>query len=114
MKPTTHKARIAVIGTGWWATYAHLPALLVRADDVELVALANRGEEKLAKAADAFDVAKTYTDYRVMLDEMGKRTVILQIQGISFCPKVVSARPGANTWPCEVRGPPSSKRAPWR
>ena len=54
-------ARIAVIGTGWWATYAHLPAL-VRRRDVRVVALANRGADKLRTAAEAFNVADTYTD----------------------------------------------------
>ena len=61
------KARIAVIGTGWWATYTHLPALVGRAD-VELVALANRGADKLRRAAEAFGVSNTYTDYREMLE----------------------------------------------
>ena len=61
------KARIALVGTGWWATYTHLPALASR-EDVELVALANRGAEKLRLAADAFSVPNTYTNYREMLD----------------------------------------------
>jgi len=61
------KARIALVGTGWWATYTHLPALAGR-PDVELVALANRGAEKLRLAAEAFPAHSTYTDYREMLD----------------------------------------------
>lgn len=61
------KARISLIGTGWWATYAHLPALVERTD-VEVVALANRSEGKLRTAAEAFNVTNTYTDYREMLD----------------------------------------------
>lgn len=60
------KARIAVIGTGWWATYAHIPALRER-PDVELVALANRGPERLRRTAEFYRVASTYTDYREML-----------------------------------------------
>jgi predicted dehydrogenase len=62
------RARIALVGTGWWATYAHLPALSSRAD-VELVALANRGTEKLRLAAEAFNVRKTYEDYLELLDK---------------------------------------------
>jgi predicted dehydrogenase len=64
---TDRKARIGLVGTGWWATYAHLPALQER-PDVEIVALANRGAEKLRVAAEAFQVGSTYTDYREMLD----------------------------------------------
>ena len=61
------KARIALVGTGWWATYTHLPALAER-EDVELVALANRGADKLRVAAEAFGVSNTYRDYREMLE----------------------------------------------
>ena len=63
---TNRKARIGLVGTGWWATYAHLPALAER-PDVELVALSNRSAEKLLLAAEAFHVDKTYTSYREML-----------------------------------------------
>jgi predicted dehydrogenase len=64
---TERKARIALAGTGWWGTYSHLPALAGR-KDVQIVALANRGADKLQKAALAFHVTKTYTDYREMLE----------------------------------------------
>ena len=70
------KARIAVIGTGWWATYAHLPALVQR-PCVEVVALANRGADKLRKAAEAFGVESTYTSYREMLDRQELDGVIV-------------------------------------
>ena len=62
------KARIAVVGTGWWATYTHIPVLAKR-DDVELVALVNRGSKKLQKVAKSFGVTKTYTDYHQMFAE---------------------------------------------
>lgn len=62
------KARIGVIGTGWWATYTHLPVLAER-PDVELVALADRDERKVRLAAEAFHVANTYTDYAEMVDK---------------------------------------------
>lgn len=59
------KARIAVVGAGWWATTAHIPA--VQEDsNAELVAICDRNAEKLKAAADAYGVATTYTD----LDEM--------------------------------------------
>ena len=62
---TEKKARIAVVGAGWWATTAHIPA--VQEDpNAELVAICDRNGEKLKAAADAYGVATTYTD----LDEM--------------------------------------------
>jgi predicted dehydrogenase len=60
------KARIAIIGTGWWATTAHLPALSAN-PSAEIVAICDQRPDLLARVADKFSVAKTYTDYRQML-----------------------------------------------
>lgn len=61
------KARIAVAGTSWWATYTHLPALIAR-PDVEVVALADSAPDRLHQAAENFGVSRTYADYREMLE----------------------------------------------
>jgi predicted dehydrogenase len=63
---STRKARVAVIGTGWWTTTAHLPALRQN-PDAELVALCDRSPEALARANAAFGPVKTYTDCQAML-----------------------------------------------
>lgn len=60
-------ARIGIIGTGWWTTYAHLPSLAAY-PDAEVVALADPSEARLNGAADAFDIARRYTNPRAMLD----------------------------------------------
>lgn len=60
-------ARIAVIGTGWWSTYAHLPSL-TQYDGAELVAIADPDEARLDAAGDAYDVVRRYTSYEAMLD----------------------------------------------
>lgn len=60
---TGEPVRIAVVGTGWWATQWHLPAL-VRCDGAEVVALVDPDEGKLGKAAAAFGVPRLYTDHR--------------------------------------------------
>ena len=60
------KARIAVVGSGWWATANHLPALTARRD-VEVVALCDLDETKARQAAEHFDGEKTYTDLETML-----------------------------------------------
>ena len=62
------RARIAVIGTGWWATTAHLPALQAN-PDADVAALADLRGDLLGKAADHFGVERAYTDYRAMLAE---------------------------------------------
>lgn len=62
------KARIAIIGTGWWATTAHLPALVAH-PGAEIVAICDQRPEVLARVADKYTVRNTYTDYRRMLKE---------------------------------------------
>ena len=62
------KARVALIGTGWWATTAHFPALLAH-PDAEIVGAADPRADVLAKAAEKYGVTNTYTDYREMLDK---------------------------------------------
>jgi predicted dehydrogenase len=44
------KARIAVIGAGWWSTYTHIPALQAN-PSAELVALCDVNHERLQAAA---------------------------------------------------------------
>jgi predicted dehydrogenase len=60
------KARVAVIGTGWWSTYVHIPGLK-EYPDADLVALCDVNEERLRAAAEQFGVPRTYTDVREML-----------------------------------------------
>lgn len=63
------KARVGIIGVGWWTTTAHIPGLM-KNPDAELVALADRRPEIMAKAGETYKLAvKQYTDYKVMLAE---------------------------------------------
>ena len=56
----SRKARIAVIGAGWWSTTAHLPAIVAH-PDAEIGALVDPDPERLARAASAFGNPRTYT-----------------------------------------------------
>lgn len=56
----SEKIKIAVIGTGWWATQAHIPALL--ANPHADVILIDRNAEKLNHAARSFAIAHAYAD----------------------------------------------------
>jgi len=60
-------AKIAVVGTGWWATAIHLPALTSH-PNAEIVAVCDVDEAKAKTAADEFDIQKVYTDLETMLD----------------------------------------------
>ena len=59
-------ARIGVIGTGWWATRAHLPAIAAN-PDAELVAIADPNEANRGRAAEVFAPPAVYDDHRKML-----------------------------------------------
>src|SRR5437870_2063643 len=61
------RARIGIIGTGWWATYAHLPSL-TSYPRAEVVAIADPSPDRLGRAGEYFGIGAQYVDYRVMLD----------------------------------------------
>jgi predicted dehydrogenase len=75
--PESRKARVAVIGTGWWATDAHIPSL-VENPDAEIAAICDVNPEKVRAAAEAYGIASTYTDYRAMLarEEMDAAIIV--------------------------------------
>ena len=71
-------ARIAVIGTGWWATTAHIPALQAN-PAAHLVALADVRAEPLDRAARHYGVERTYTDYGEMLAQEQLDGVVIAV-----------------------------------
>jgi predicted dehydrogenase len=70
------KARIGIIGVGWWGTVGHLEPL---ADDpkTELVAVWSRTESKAQERAERYGVPRYYTDHRKLIDECGLDGVIV-------------------------------------
>ncbi len=60
------KARIAVIGAGWWATEFHIPNLKKRAD-VELVGISRLGAKELRLVQDRFQAPVAVEDFRELL-----------------------------------------------
>jgi predicted dehydrogenase len=74
---STAKARIAVVGTGWWSTSAHIPALKDN-PNAQLVALSDLRPDLLQRAAEAYSVSTTYTDFREMLANE-------QLDGVVVC-----------------------------
>jgi len=61
------KARIALVGAGWWATTTHLPALLDH-PDAEIAAVCDLDAAKARKAADVFGIDSIYSDFETMLE----------------------------------------------
>lgn len=60
------RAKIAIVGTGWWTTQTHIPALQQN-PDAEIVALCDLDQDRLKTASDAFGINRTYTRLGDML-----------------------------------------------
>lgn len=60
------RARIGVIGTGWWATHAHLPSLTAY-DLAEVVGVADIDGERARITADAFGVERAFDNHLDLL-----------------------------------------------
>lgn len=61
------RLRVGVIGAGVWAQVSHLPTLLARAEDVELVAVCRHGADELREVAERFGFALASEDYHDVL-----------------------------------------------
>ena len=72
----TKKARIGVIGAGWWAALNHLPVLKAN-PDCEVVAVNRLGAKELAELQRAFEVPQGFEDYRAMLDQVPMDGVVI-------------------------------------
>jgi predicted dehydrogenase len=72
----TRRARIGVIGAGWWAAVNHLPVLTAN-KDCEVVAVNRLGAEELAELQRKFDVPFGFEDYRAMLDQVPMDGVVI-------------------------------------
>ena len=82
--------KAVMIGAGGRATRAHYPAL-ADADDVSLEAVCDLDSERLASAADAYDIPRRYTDHRRMLDEVDCDVVYAIMQPYHVCQVAVDA-----------------------
>lgn len=61
------RVRVALIGAGSMANHHHYPSL-ASFDDVDIVGLCDLDRKKLAATAKKFNISRTFTDYRKMLD----------------------------------------------
>jgi predicted dehydrogenase len=70
--------RVGVVGCGWWATFAHLPALREH-PDAEIVALAETDAGKLAAAGEQFGVHARFPSAEAMLDAVELDAVVVAV-----------------------------------
>jgi len=60
------KARIGIIGTGWWATHAHLPSLTTYAD-ADVIGVADIDGDRARLTAETFAVERAFSDHHDLL-----------------------------------------------
>ncbi|MBV8567204.1 MAG: Gfo/Idh/MocA family oxidoreductase [Methylobacteriaceae bacterium] len=70
------RARIGIIGAGWWAALNHIPAVRQH-PDAELAAVCRLGDDELQKLLHTFDILYGSQDYRRMLAEVPLDGVII-------------------------------------
>ena len=70
------RARIGIIGAGWWAVANHIPVLKKFAD-CEIVAVNRLGKAELAEIQRTFGIARGFEDYREMLDKVPMDGVVV-------------------------------------
>lgn len=72
----TSKARIGVIGAGWWAAVNHIPVLKAN-PDCEIVAVNRLGAAELEELQNTFDIPLGFEDWRQMLEEVPMDGVVV-------------------------------------
>lgn len=72
------RARIGVIGCGWWASQFHIPSLKDY-DRAELVALADPDASKLRATADHYGVPETHESYQALIGSAGVDGVVIAV-----------------------------------
>lgn len=72
----TAKARIGIIGAGWWAVANHIP-VLKKLPDCEIVAVNRIGKAELAKVRENFRIPHAFEDYREMLNRVPMDGVVV-------------------------------------
>jgi predicted dehydrogenase len=72
----TDRARIGIIGAGWWAAANHLP-LLKANPDCEVVAVNRLGRAELDALQRKFDIPHAFEDWRAMLEAVALDGIIV-------------------------------------
>ncbi len=72
----TSRAKIGLIGAGWWATSNHLPVLYER-DDIELTGVCRLGKDELQQVKSRFGFTHATENYKELLDIPGLQGVVI-------------------------------------
>jgi predicted dehydrogenase len=90
------KARIGIVGVGWWATFMHIPEVQ-KSPCAELVAICDLDEERVRIAGDHFGITGRYTDLAEMLAKERLDGVIVGTPHVAHtAPAVAALEAGAH------------------
>jgi predicted dehydrogenase len=90
----THKrARIGVVGTGWWSTHAHIPALRAN-PDAELVGVCDLNRDRVIEVADRFDIPNAVTEIERLIGLELDAIVIATPHDAHFAPAAAAIDAG--------------------
>lgn len=78
------KVRIGVIGAGVWATTSHLPTLMKRKSEIEMIGVCRKGEAELQKVANQFDFKVASENYVDILNEQIDLCVVASPVGFHY------------------------------
>lgn len=76
MNSETHTTKVGVVGAGWWATFAHIPALQSHSQ-AEVIAVQSRDQAKADKIARDFKIRHAFTGVDELLDAPGLEAVVI-------------------------------------
>jgi len=77
-----NKIKVGFIGAGVFANTMHYPSL-AELEDVELIAICDLDKERVSATAEKFQIRKTFTDYKEMLNKV-KLNAVYVIMGPKF------------------------------
>ncbi len=78
MSAAGERSRIAVVGTGWWSTFVHIPGLIDN-PDADVVAVVDTNQAALERCAAVYEVGRMYTDLDEMIDREKPDGVVIAI-----------------------------------
>lgn len=90
------KARIGIVGVGWWACFNHIPTLQA-SDTADCVAICDLNAERLRQVGDQFGIAGRYSDVTQMVRDEKLDGVIVATPHVAHrVPAIAAMEAGAH------------------
>lgn len=74
----THKVRVGIVGTSWWADMMYLPALQSH-PQAELAAICGRNRNRAEEMASKYAIPGVFIDYREMIERGGLDALVVAV-----------------------------------